>query len=125
MIAVLFEVWPADGRREHYLQHAALLRDELASVDGFISVERFESLSEPGKLLSMSFWRDEDAVARWRAHSRHRATQAAGRGGIFRDYRLRVAAVLRDYGLNEREQAPADSRAAHDECPLRKTPAIL
>ena len=115
MIAVIFEVWPADGRKGHYMDHAARLKDELAAIDGFISVERFQSLIDPDKLLSLSFWRDEAAVAAWRNHERHRATQAAGRGGIFRDYRLRVAGVLRDYGMTERrEQAPADSREAHE-----------
>ena len=115
MIAVIFEVWPADGRKEHYLDHAARLKDDLAAVDGFISVERFQSLTDAGKLLSLSFWRDEAAVAAWRNQERHLATQAAGRGGIFRDYRLRVAGVLRDYGMTERrEQAPGDSRAVHE-----------
>ncbi len=113
MIAVIFEVRPADGRKDSYLEHAKRLRDELEQIDGFISVERFQSLTDPDKLLSLSFFRDEDAVIRWRNHERHRATQSAGRSGIFADYRLRVAHVLRDYGLNEREQAPADSRAAH------------
>ncbi len=112
MIAVIFEVWPAEGRRDEYLAHAARLREELSRIDGFISVERYESLTEPGKLVSLSFWRDEDAVARWRNEIHHRRSQAAGRAGIFRDYRLRIAAVLRDYGLNDRAQAPADSRAA-------------
>jgi heme-degrading monooxygenase HmoA len=115
MIAVIFEVWPAEGRKGDYLDHAAALRDELERIDGFISVERFQSLVEPDKLLSLSFWRDEEAVARWRNHGEHRATQAAGRAGIFRDYRLRVAAVARDYGMDaRREQAPPDSQAAHD-----------
>ena len=114
MIAVIFEVWPADGRRESYLDHAARLRPELEKIDGFVSVERFQSIADPGKMLSLSFWRDEAAVARWRNHAQHRATQAAGRGGVFRDYRLRVAAVVRDYGMSERrEQAPDDSRQAH------------
>ncbi|HZT49003.1 MAG TPA: antibiotic biosynthesis monooxygenase [Hyphomicrobiaceae bacterium] len=114
MMAVIFEVWPADGRRESYLDHAARLRPELEKIDGFISVERFQSLTDPGKMLSLSFWRDEAAVTAWRNHMAHRATQAAGRGGIFRDYRLRVAAVVRDYGLNDRrEEAPADSRERH------------
>lgn len=112
MIAVIFEVWPADGRREDYLAHAARLREELSRIDGFISVERYESLTEPGKLVSLSFWRDEDAVARWRNEIDHRRSQAAGRAGVFRDYRLRVAAVLRDYGLNDRGQVPADSHEA-------------
>jgi heme-degrading monooxygenase HmoA len=111
VIAVIFEVWPADGRKSHYLDHAARLRDELHQVDGFISVERFQSLANPDKLLSLSFWRDEEAMARWRNHTQHRATQSAGRSGIFADYRLRVAEVVRDYGMTERrEQAPADSR---------------
>ena len=114
MIAVIFEVWPADGRRDSYLDHAARLRPELEKIDGFVSVERFQSISDPGKMLSLSFWRDEAAVARWRNQDQHRATQAAGRGGVFRDYRLRVAAVVRDYGMSERrEQAPQDSREKH------------
>ena len=113
MIAVIFEVWPAEGRREDYLALAASMRDELFKMDGFLSIDRFESLYEEGKLLSLQFWRDEEALARWRNHLEHRRMQALGRRGIFRDYRLRVAQVLRDYGLNEREQAPADSLAAN------------
>jgi heme-degrading monooxygenase HmoA len=97
------------------LEYAARLKGELECMDGFISVERFQSLSDPDKLLSLSFWRDEDAVARWRSRAGHRAAQSAGRKGVLRDYRLRVAAVLRDYGMSERrEQAPTDSRAIHD-----------
>jgi heme-degrading monooxygenase HmoA len=115
MIAVIFEVIPANGRKNDYLAHAARLRSELERMDGFISVERFQSLSDPDKILSLSFWRDEAAVAGWRRHATHRATQTAGRSGVFQDYRLRVAAVVRDYGMTERrDQAPADSRAAHD-----------
>jgi heme-degrading monooxygenase HmoA len=115
MIAVIFEVTPAAGRNGDYMDHAARLKSELERIDGFISVERFQSLTNPDKLLSLSFWRDEAAVAGWRCHPAHRATQVAGRQGIFRDYRLRVATVVRDYGLAERrEQAPADSRAVHD-----------
>lgn len=111
MIAIIFEVWPADGRREAYLDHAARLRPELEKMDGFISVERFQSISDPGKMLSLSFWRDEAAVAGWRTHEGHRVVQAAGRGGVFKDYRLRVAGVIRDYGLRDRrEEAPADSQ---------------
>ena len=114
MIAVIFEVEPAEGRFDDYLGHAARLRPELERMPGFISVERFRSLTDPGKLLSLSFWEDEAAVAGWRNHALHRETQAAGRDGIFAGYRLRVAAVLRDYGMQERrEQAPADSRARH------------
>jgi heme-degrading monooxygenase HmoA len=113
MIAVLFEVWPAKGRTQHYLDLAAALRDELSQLDGFVSIERFESLTEPGKLLSLSVFRDEEAVAQWRNSARHRATQSKGRSGIFSDYRLRVAHVLRDYGLNERAEAPDDSLEAH------------
>ncbi len=113
MIAVMFEVWPAEGRRNDYIDRAAALRGDLERIDGFISVERFQSLSDPDKLMSLSFWRDEEAVARWRNHAGHRATQAAGRSGIFRDYRLRVAAVARDYGMSARDEAPPDSRTAH------------
>lgn len=115
MIAIIFEVWPHDGRREEYLDIAARLRSTLEQIDGFISVERFQSLTNPGKLLSISFWRDEDAVARWRSVDTHRAAQTHGRSGIFDDYRLRVAGVIRDYGLFDRAQAPADSVAFH--CP--------
>ncbi|CAN7435312.1 antibiotic biosynthesis monooxygenase family protein [Acidovorax sp. LjRoot117] len=113
MMAVIFEVLPAHGRKDAYLAAAAALRPALEQMDGFISIERFESLSEPGKLLSLSFWRDEEAVARWRQVEAHRSTQQAGRAGIFADYRLRVAAVVRDYGLHDRAQAPADSRRVH------------
>jgi heme-degrading monooxygenase HmoA len=115
MIAVIFEVWPADGRKADYLDHGARLRSDLERVDGFISVERFQSLADPDKLLSLSFWRDEAAVAAWRRDDGHRAAQAAGRGGVFRDYRLRVASVIRDYGMTQtREQAPQDSGIAHN-----------
>lgn len=113
MIAVIFEVRPRDDRRGAFLEMAAEMRAHLARVDGFISVERFESLTEPGKLLSLSFWRDEEALAAWRRLPEHRAAQTAGREDMFADYRLRVAGVIRDYGMSERDQAPADSRAAH------------
>jgi heme-degrading monooxygenase HmoA len=113
MIAVIFEVWPKDGRRENYLDIAAALKPLLEQIDGFISVERFESLTQPGKILSLSFFRDEQAVMQWRNTEKHRLAQQAGRGGLFADYRLRIASVMRDYGLNERTQAPADSRATH------------
>lgn len=106
MIAVIFEVEPTAAGRPAYLDHAAALKPLLEKMDGFISVERFQSLSNPDKLLSLSFWRDEDAVRGWREMERHRQAQAAGRGGLFQDYRLRVAHVVRDYGLNEREQVP-------------------
>ena len=114
MIAVIFEVFPAEGRRETYLGMAAALRPLLDQVDGFISVERFESLTTPGKLLSLTFWRDEAALAAWRNVAEHRTAQGRGRDEMFDDYRLRVAAVVRDYGMFERDQAPADSRAVHD-----------
>jgi heme-degrading monooxygenase HmoA len=113
MIAVIFEVEPAEGRREAYLDIAARIRPSLEEIDGFISVERFESLTRPGKILSLSFFRDEAAVLAWRNTVEHRAAQQAGRGGVFAGYRLRVASVLRDYGLAERDEAPADSREAH------------
>ena len=113
MIAVIFEVWPAEGRGKDYLDIAAELRKELETIDGFLSIERFESLAQKGKILSLSFWRDEEAVKRWRNLPSHRAAQTAGRAGIFADYRLRVASVLRDYGMNKREEVPADSRAIH------------
>jgi len=114
MIAVIFEVWPASGRKDDYLNLAASLRGELDRADGFISIERFQSLTDPGKLLSLSVWRDEEAVRAWRNNTRHRASQAAGRSDIFADYRLRIAAVIRDYGMSDRAQAPADSRIVHE-----------
>jgi heme-degrading monooxygenase HmoA len=113
MIAVIFEVWPASGRKEDYLAIAARLKTDLEKMDGFISVERFQSLTDPGKLLSLSFWRDEEAVKAWRNQADHRESQAAGRGGVFDSYRLRIASVVRDYGMAERGEAPADSRAFH------------
>jgi heme-degrading monooxygenase HmoA len=118
MIAVIFEVWPAEGRKDDYLEIAAALRADLEKTDGFISIERFQSLSDPAKLLSLSVWRDEDAVTRWRNHREHRTSQIQGRGGIFANYRLRVAAVVRDYGMTERAEAPEDSRAIHDRQPV-------
>ena len=113
MIAIIFEVTPKDGRAERYFELAGQLKEDLARADGFISVERFASLTEEGKYLSLSFWRDEAAVQAWRATTRHRAAQAEGRGEIFADYRLRVAEVRRDYGMDRRAEAPEDSRAAH------------
>jgi len=113
MIAVIFEVVPHPERKEAYLDTAAALKPLLAQIDGFVSIERFQSLSQPGKILSLSIWRDEAAIAQWRNLEAHRLAQSAGRGGVFQDYRLRVATVIRDYGLNERAEAPVDSRDAH------------
>lgn len=112
-VAVIFEVESAAGQRDAYLRIAADLKPLLAHVDGFISVERFESLSAPGKLLSLSMWRDEEAVSAWRNTREHREAQRAGRGGLFAGYRLRIAHVVRDYGMDDRAQAPADSRLSH------------
>lgn len=117
MIAVIFEVVPSAEGRADYLATAARLRAELEQMEGFLSIERFESLSQPGKLLSLSFWRDEHAVAQWRQLESHRQAQAAGRAGVFADYRLRVATVLRDYGLHQRAEAPTDSRRVHEATP--------
>ena len=113
MIAIIFEVRPAPGQTDAYLDHAARMRPMVEAHDGFISVERFRSLTDPDKLLSLSFFRDEDAVMRWRNLPEHRTTQTAGRAGIFSDYRLRVAEVARDYGLHDRVQAPKDSLDIH------------
>jgi heme-degrading monooxygenase HmoA len=113
VIAVIFEVWPADGHTQEYLDIAASLRPLLDDIDGFISIERSESLSEPGKILSLSFWRDEQAIQEWRQRDMHRAAQAKGRASVFRDYRLRVAAVARDYGMFRRQDVPHDSRTFH------------
>jgi len=114
MIAVIFEVWASEGRKNEYLEIAASLRADLNNIDGFISVERFQSLTDPKKLLSLSFWRDEEAVSKWRNHSSHRKSRTQGRAGVFADYRLRIEAVTRDYGMTDRVAAPDDSRAIHD-----------
>jgi heme-degrading monooxygenase HmoA len=113
MHAVIFEVWPKEEGRQEYLDIAAALRPRLEGMDGFISIERFESLSEKGKILSLSFWRDDAAIAAWRRVEAHRLAQAKGRGELFHDYRLRIAAVIRDYGMSERAEAPKDSKKRH------------
>lgn len=114
MIAVIFEAIPAEGQWDEYLTIAAKLKPELSTIDGFISVERFQSMVNPEKVLSLSFWRDEDSVQQWRNIEMHRGAQANGREEVFKDYRLRVADVVRDYGMNERNEAPADSKNIHD-----------
>jgi len=114
MIAVIFEVFPAEGKVQEYLDIATNLKPQLEKIDGFISIERFSSLVEEGKILSLSFWRDEKAIKAWRNLESHRLAQEKGRGGVFSNYRLRVANVCRDYGMNNREQAPSDSKNIHD-----------
>ena len=113
MIAIIFEVMPADGQKDAYLDIAATMRPMVEQVEGFISVERFQSLTNPDKLLSISFFEDEDAVHRWRKLAAHRNAQSKGRTGVFSDYRLRVCHVMRDYGMFDRDQAPEDSIKAH------------
>jgi len=113
MIAVIFEVWPKPDQRQTYLDIAASLRPQLERIDGFISIERFESLTEPGKILSLSFFRDEAAVSAWRNLEDHRRAQAQGRNEAFANYRLRIAGVIRDYGMVDRAQAPKDSLVLH------------
>ena len=113
MMAVIFEVVTREGQRQAYLDAAAALRPMLEEVDGFLSIERFQSLTQPDKLLSLSFWRDEAAVARWRDLDAHCRAQEFGRAHAFADYRLRVASLVRDYGMENREQAPQDSRERH------------
>ena len=110
MIAVIFEGEPADGKESSYLDTAADLRPLLDGIEGFVSVERFRSLVNPGKILSLSFFESEEAVIRWRNTCEHRRAQAVGRAGIFAGYRLRIAHVIRDYGLSERDEAPNDSK---------------
>jgi heme-degrading monooxygenase HmoA len=113
MIAVIFEGEPHEGQSQTYLDAAARLRPILEKIDGFVSIERFQSLTNPGKLLSLSYWRDEEAVKAWRNQGAHRLTQEQGRNGVFAGYSINVAQVLRRYGMNDREGAPADSRAVH------------
>jgi heme-degrading monooxygenase HmoA len=112
-IAVIFEVLPAPGRKQEYLDIASSLRPELEKIDGFISIERFQSIYNPDKILSLSFWRDEAAIRQWRNLELHREAQAKGRAGIFKDYHLRIAGVIRDYGMFDRDEAPSDSRNFH------------
>ncbi|SET82964.1 antibiotic biosynthesis monooxygenase family protein [Pseudomonas graminis] len=114
MIAVIFEAWPHEEQYQRYLDLAAELKPLLEGLDGFISVERYQSLSEPGKVLSLSFWRDEEAIKRWRGLELHRAAQLTGRRQVFDDYHLRIADVMRDYSLENRAEAPGDSRRAHE-----------
>ena len=114
MIAVIFEVWPKPEHKQQYLDLAAELRPILEQIDGFVSIERFESLTDKGKILSLSFFRDEAAVAAWRNVPQHRRSQSKGRATIFENYRIRIAGVIRDYGMNERAQVPKDSLALHD-----------
>lgn len=114
MIAAIFEVLPFDEGKQEYLNIAAQLKPLLGEMDGFISIERFQSLENPNKILSLSFWRDEEAVANWRNTEQHRCAQGRGRKEIFAEYRIRIASVVRDYGLRERDQAPQDSRLRHD-----------
>lgn len=113
MLAVIFEVWPAARRAGEYFDLAAALKADLEQIDGFVSIERFQSLVDPEKFLSLSFWRDEEAIRAWRALEGHRAAQLKGRAGVFSDYRLRVATVIRDYGMHQRAEAPQDSRDVH------------
>ena len=114
MIAVIFEVEPEAGRTSEYLDIAKDLKPIVEDIDGFVSIERFESLVNPGKILSLSFWRDEEAIREWRNVAEHRQAQHDGRHGIFADYRLRIASVIRDYGMHDRDQTPEDSRAVHN-----------
>ena len=113
MVSVIFEVWPHPEHKQGYLNWAAELKVELEKMEGFLSIERFQSLTDPDKLLSLQFWRDDGCLTAWRNLEAHRAAQGAGRKTMFKEYRLRIAEVTRDYGLNERDQAPADSRRAH------------
>ena len=113
MIAVIFEFTAAEGRFADYKQLAEGLGEEVRKFDGFISIERFQSISDPARFVSLSFWRDEEAVRRWRNLQKHREAQAKGRAGIFKSYRLRIASVMRDYEMDKREQAPKDSVAVH------------
>jgi heme-degrading monooxygenase HmoA len=114
MVAVIFEAFPADGKWEEYLDIASSLRPELDKIEGFISIERFQSITNPDKVLSLSFWKDEKCIEQWRNIEMHRTAQEAGRKSVFENYRLRVANVLRDYSMQERKEAPSDSKNIHD-----------
>jgi len=112
-IAVIFEVIPANGHKDDYLNLALSLKPELEKIKGFISIERFQSLYHPEKILSLSFWESEEAIQEWRNLEVHRSTQSKGREYIFKDYHLRIAQVVRDYGMFDRKEAPADSKSYH------------
>jgi heme-degrading monooxygenase HmoA len=114
MIVVIFESWPKPGKRDAYLDMAAMLMPLVEQIDGFISVERFESVGNPGKMVALSYWRDEKAVQDWRNIVEHRRVQEGSRKSVFADYRMRVAHVIRDYSLSDRHEAPADSVKAHE-----------
>jgi len=114
MIAVIFEVIPKQEQKDEYFKIAAALKPALEKIEGFISIERFQSISDPEKVLSLSFWKDEESIRQWRNVEMHRWAQAKGRESIFRDYHLRIAAVSRDYGMFDRKEAPADSKVFHD-----------
>jgi len=114
MIAVIFEFTPAEGRFPEYMDLVATLKADLEKAEGFLSLERFESITTPGKFVSLQFWRDEESVRKWRTLQKHREAQKKGRAGIFKSYRLRIASVIRDYEMDRRDQAPADSRSVHD-----------
>ncbi|WP_163407691.1 antibiotic biosynthesis monooxygenase family protein [Flavobacterium ajazii] len=113
MIAVIFEVIPNEGKKEEYLDIAVSLKPELNRIEGFISIERFQSLSDPGKILSLSFWKNEESIQQWRNLEMHRQAQEKGRNKIFKDYHLRIATVIRDYGMFERNETPEDSKEFH------------
>jgi heme-degrading monooxygenase HmoA len=113
VIAVIFEFTPREGRFADYKALAEGLAEDVRQADGFLSIERFESITNKGKFVSLSFWRDEEAVRKWRTLQKHREAQKKGRGGIFGSYPLRVAQVLRDYTLDERAQPPDDSVKVH------------
>jgi len=115
MVAVIFEAVPGEGKKDEYFSIAEKLRPELNKIPGFISIERFQSVVNPGKILSLSFWEDEESITQWRNVEMHKQAQGQGRRSVFSDYRLRVAHVVRDYGMNERAQAPADSKKIHDQ----------
>jgi heme-degrading monooxygenase HmoA len=114
MIAVIFEVIPDEGQKDEYFKIAAALKPSLETIDGFISIERFQGINNPGKILSLSFWRDEESIQQWRNIEMHRWAQSKGRESIFKDYRLRIAVVSRDYGMFDRKEAPADSKSFHE-----------
>jgi heme-degrading monooxygenase HmoA len=113
MIAVIFEVEPHPEHKQQYLDIAASLRPQLEQIDGFISIERFQSLGNENKILSISFFRDEAAITQWRNLRSHREAQTKGRADLFGNYRIRIASVTRDYGLSDRDQAPDDSLSSH------------
>ncbi len=111
-IVVLFEVTPTKEGMEKYLELASMLKPMLSGFDGFISAERFQSLNNEGKLLSMNVWENEEAIEKWRNTLSHRMSQLEGKNKLFESYKITVCNTIREYSNTDRKNAPQDSNKA-------------